>query len=415
MDIDLNVSNYSVDDLKHFFNLNSNNEFDKEMLHNKMLELQDKMILCENVNNEFKRNFTHFLNDATNILLKSLHAEDAMQERKLDNVEIHPTHPIVHIPKEPFVYAQSSQAFQGTVNPLERRIITKILSIDSAFRSSPGTTTSNNFVFQLQTPLHNVISMKLVALELPRLWYSISSQLSNNVFRITLKQMTSLPDVSVIITLPDGNYTNIELQTMLTNYFNNSTNGLAYLSFMINAVTGKTIICMNAVGLTANASTDFYYELDFAGQYSGFGNYIGFNKSHYKVMKTNTYMDSFFQTPTYTYQGYITGESSCGLVDNYMFVIVNDFNYNHETNTISSQTPDGFIGDNVLGRITLDISPDNLLVNNASDKIFKKREYFGPVRIRQLEIKLINKYNKMIDLLNNNFSLALEFQILYSS
>ena len=79
-----------------------------------------------------------------------------------------------------------------------------------------------------------------------------------------------------------------------------------------------------------------------------------------------------------------------------MFVIVNDFNYNHETNTISSQTPDGFIGDNVLGRITLDISPDNLLVNNASDKIFKKREYFGPVRIRQLEIKLINKYNKMI-------------------
>ena len=27
MDIDLNVSNYSVDDLNHFFNLNSNSKF----------------------------------------------------------------------------------------------------------------------------------------------------------------------------------------------------------------------------------------------------------------------------------------------------------------------------------------------------------------------------------------------------
>ena len=380
-----------------------------------MTELQDKIIISENVNNEFKRNFNHFLNDATAILIKSLHVEDAIQERKLDNVEINSTHPIVHIPKEPFMYTQSSQAFQGVVNPLERRIITKILSIDSAFRSSPSTTTSNNFVFQLQTPLHNVISMNLVALELPRLWYSISSQLFNNIFKITLKQMTSLPDVSIIITLPDGNYTNMELMSIIYNYFNNSTIGLNYLGFNINSINSKSFFYMNDVGISENSSTDFYYELDFSEDYSGFGNYLGFNKPYYKVTKANTYADVFFQSPSYTYYGYIIGESSCGLVDNYIFVIVNDFNYNHETNTIVSQTPEGFIGDNVLGRITLDISPDNLLINNSSDKIFKKRDYFGPVRIRQLEIKLINKYNKIIDLLNNNFSFALEFQILYSS
>ena len=380
-----------------------------------MTELQDKIIISENVNNEFKRNFNHFLNDATTILIKSLHVEDAIQERKLDNVEINSTHPIVHIPKEPFMYTQSSQAFQGVVNPLERRIITKILSIDSAFRSSPSTTTSNNFVFQLQTPLHNVISMNLVALELPRLWYSISSQLFNNIFKITLKQMTSLPDVSIIITLPDGNYTNMELMSIIYNYFNNSTIGLNYLGFNINSINSKSFFYMNDVGISENSSTDFYYELDFSEDYSGFGNYLGFNKPYYKVTKANTYADVFFQSPSYTYYGYIIGESSCGLVDNYIFVIVNDFNYNHETNTIVSQTPEGFIGDNVLGRITLDISPDNLLINNSSDKIFKKRDYYGPVRIRQLEIKLINKYNKIIDLLNNNFSFALEFQILYSS
>ena len=196
MDIDLNVSNYSIDDLKRFFNVNNAVKLDEVLLHQKMMDLQDKIIISENVNNEFKRNFNHFLNDATNILLKSLHAEDAMQERKLDNVEFNPTHPIVHIPKDPFIYTQSSEAFQGVVNPLERRIVTKVLSIDSEFRKPlhnklhnpiEQITASNNFMFQLQAPLENVISMKLVALELSRLWYSISSQLSNNSFEIYLQ------------------------------------------------------------------------------------------------------------------------------------------------------------------------------------------------------------------------------------
>ena len=79
MDIDLNVSNYSIDDLKRFFNVNNAMKLDEVLLHQKMMDLQDKIIISENVNNEFKRNFNHFLNDATNILLKSLHAEDAMQ------------------------------------------------------------------------------------------------------------------------------------------------------------------------------------------------------------------------------------------------------------------------------------------------------------------------------------------------
>ena len=408
MDIDLNVSNYSIDDLKRFFNVNNAVKLDEVLLHQKMMDLQDKIIISENVNNEFKRNFNHFLNDATNILLKSLHAEDAMQERKLDNVEFNPTHPIVHIPKDPFIYTQSSEAFQGVVNPLERRIVTKVLSIDSEFRKPlhnklhnpiEQITDSNNFMFQLQTPLENVISMKLVALELPRMWYSISSKMANNSFQIYLQNT----DITLTIVLPDGNYTNAELITSINNYFNNTLNGLEVLNFDINSITGKAFFYVDA-GTPAN----FYYILNFSC--SGFGAYLGFNNKKYTVTMSDTYTNSFLQSPAVTYIGYVTGESTCGLVDNYIFLLVNDFNYNHDTNIISSQTHNGFIGDNVLGRVTLNVSPDN-----CSDKIFKKREYFGPVRIRQLEIKLINKYNKIIDLLNNNFSLALEFQILYSS
>ena len=49
-----------------------------------------------------------------------------------------------------------------------------------------------------------------------------------------------------------------------------------------------------------------------------------------------------------------------------------------------------------------------------SDNILKKREYYGPVRIKKLQISLLNKYGSPIDLLNNNYSISLEFNILYS-
>jgi hypothetical protein len=57
------------------------------------------------------------------------------------------------------------------------------------------------------------------------------------------------------------------------------------------------------------------------------------------------------------------------------------------------------IGNNILGRITLNAFPDTLITNNNSDRILKKREYYGPVRIRQLEVSLTNKYGKLINML----------------
>ena len=289
MDIDLNVSNYSIDDLKRFFNVNTAVKVDEVLLNQKMMELQDRIIISENVNNEFKRNFNHFLNDATTILLKSLHAEDAMQERKLDNVEFNPTHPIVHIPKDPFIYTQSSEAFQGVVNPLERRIVTKVLSIDSEFRKplpnklhnqNDQITASNNFMFQLQAPLENVISMKLVALELPRLWYSISSKLENNSFEVYLQNT----DISLTIVLPDGNYTNAELKTYINNYFNNIQQGLELLNFDINPINGKAFFYVDA-----GTPPPFYYILNFSC--SGFGTYLGFYKQKYNPVPNPVHPD----------------------------------------------------------------------------------------------------------------------------
>ena len=402
MSYDLDINHYNIDELKQFLHITPDTQIDIQTLNVKIDDLRRKIDANTEYDHQFKTKFNVFLNNANRILINSLQAEDT-------TLDYAGEHPVIHIPKTPFVYSNPSECFQGVINPFERRIITKVLSIDSEFRSNPFTN-PNKFVCQLQNPFYNVISMNLVALELPRMWHSVCSQLSNNSFKINLYNMITYPDISITITLPNGNYSNAEMIDVLTNYFLNSTNGLQYLSFNINTVNGLASFYVDPnQSLPGN---DFYYELDFSE--SGLGQYLGFQKPIYKVDTTFVLNDVFFSNPAINYTCFITGESSCGIVDNYIFVVVNDFNNSQEANTIISQTNEGYIGNNVLGRITLNVLPDNLLINNSSDKIFKKREYFGPVRIKQLEIMLINKNNKLISLLNNNFSIALEFQMLYS-
>ena len=53
------------------------------------------------------------------------------------------------------------------------------------------------------------------------------------------------------------------------------------------------------------------------------------------------------------------------------------------------------------------------MINNANDRIFKQRDFLGPVTMRKFSIEILDKFGKLIDLNNNDFSLSLEMTILY--
>lgn len=330
-------------------------------------------------------------------------------------------HPIIEKHVTPFYYSNPSQAFDGVINPLERRIITNVLSLDTEFRENKEIRNSNQAVFTLKNPLYNVISMKLISLELPRMWHSISDLIGNNTMKIELYNVPIYGDSIQTITLPNGNYTNENLVTVINNIFQNTGNGLENLIFNINTITTKSFFYVNYTG---GLPLNFYYVLDFSPKIesqcqsnntSTLGTYLGFDKLKYKVTNTNTYKNIINQVPPITYSGYIESKSSAGInIDNYIFVYINDFNKNHNSNGIVSQTYESLNSDSIIGRISLPTFSDTLIVNNNSDAVYKKREYYGQVRIKQLEISLLNKYGNPIDLLNNNFSLALQFEILYN-
>jgi hypothetical protein len=114
------------------------------------------------------------------------------------------------------------------------------------------------------------------------------------------------------------------------------------------------------------------------------------------------------------FKGYLSSEGAFGNgIDNFVFISVDDFNKSFKNSIISSDG-NSYIGDNVLGRITVTSGTNTVLMDNTSDKIFKQRDFFGPVKIKKIHIKLLNKFGNIINLHHNDYSIALEFTQLYT-
>jgi len=419
--LDLNINNYSLDQLKQLLNIRQTDILNDTLLNSKK-EQYFRMILNDKSIEQNK--VIKIINFITNAI-DHLNKQNTFKHNYGESLNVQTTHPIVSKPETPYFYSNPSIAFDGVINPLERRINSSILSIDTVFRENYKLTNSNKSFFLLKNPLYNVISMKLVSLELPRMWDIISEENGNNIMVIELYNMPNYSDSIQTIILPNGHYTNTELVNCLNNLFNNTGNGLEYLTVIIDPKTSKLIICTknSQIGVSPTIfvvgdptySPTFYYVLDFTGIYSGLGKYLGFNDIKYKVDINNNKLDLINYTSPVEILGYVEGIYSCGIIfDNYIYVNINDFNKNFNSNGVIGQTDNSLVGNNILGRIALNSFPDCLLINNNSDYLLKKRDYYGPVRIRQLEISLINKYGKLINLLNNDYSLTLEFEILYS-
>ena len=70
------------------------------------------------------------------------------------------------------------------LNPVERKTIFKMISIDSQFRENPTQTSATNFTMNLSESIDNVISVKLYSVQIPYTWYTINKSFGSNFFYI---------------------------------------------------------------------------------------------------------------------------------------------------------------------------------------------------------------------------------------
>jgi hypothetical protein len=357
----------------------------------------------------------------------------------------------------------------GDVNAIRHNTITKIVNINSTFREEMVQTLwpnggkdndhcfdprrsankkkykSTDFIIRLPTALDKVVSMKLSSLEIPNTGYVLSSELKNNIFQLTVRSLDGdlkLNNGKYTIEIISGNYTVDDLCEYINKMFADASLWPANKPMGIIVRANETYGRFYFVRFNTRNKNDnlMEFDIDFSLPNESrdirlnLGWMLGFRKCFYNYMDDYNdgadwpYNDSFWPAKTIktsimykpdTIELCPEGIIGEGVIDltgpKYLFLVVNDFN-NSVNNKYTSVLENAMQipASNILARISMQHASNEVGFDDTSDQIQKSREYFGPVTIDKLHIKVIDEYGRIINLNNNDISMLLEFECIYN-
>jgi hypothetical protein len=226
----------------HFFeNDEDNEEYDENEEDNN-----------NNKNNNFKEGFD---NAATTPLFPIVTASSAGHDAATTTYT--PPPPAIPIIK-PFEYSQ------GSLNPLLKETIKRVVSIDSSFRDTNTYKYTTDFTFNLSETLHDVVSLKLYSIHIPYNWYIVNQNYGSNFFYLKgVSNGINNGYFDYKISIPYGNYTAPQLVSFLNNSMTTIKNGNTDVSFGTTAVSyneynGKCSVTMD-IKNTFNETNYYLY------------------------------------------------------------------------------------------------------------------------------------------------------------
>jgi len=425
-DFDFDIKNYTIKNIEDFFKITTSS-YTEDEIEKKVNSMKEKLIACDSLTSEI----TIFLDKASEMLMLNI-------DTPRSNNVIHPKSVDINN-----VYNHKYPS--GLVNPIERQIQTKSLCINSLFRTNYLNSESCSFDYVIPVPIENVISMRVSFIEIPNFWYNISSKRKNNMFTINLfnMQMMGVPldDASHTIIIEDGNYASSVLVEYLNNYFYTNGQGLDFLRVSIDEMNAKVVIRAKHPSDNDQDSiypfeeTNQYYSPDFTFQiifnetpfsnasqkqtqaqsyFKSSANILGFRLNEYTVTRDNSHRNHSLNV---TYEGYLISDFAYGNYQyEYLFLEINDYHNNFTTNTVISLIGNNnYVSDNIIAVIPITGGSNTITYNDSNDGINKSREYFGPVKLSKLSIRILNQYGEPIDCNGYDYFTILEIQQLYNN
>lgn len=324
---------------------------------------------------------------------------------------------------------------KNALNPSDKKIVKRNLNIDTLFRKNYEKTTSTDFLYTLPEPINNVVSLNITAIEIPYVWYSFDERDHSNEFTITIRDCSSVvtgtDTYAHTFRIPSGNYGSADLIAAMNNYFNNLGDGFLYLYFDIEETSSKTIIRVKSFGedqlyndgtlygTYPNCSIDIDFRIESDPTrplYKNAGWMLGFKQATYTIRYDAIGISNYvYLTAVQSFRYYLISESSYGnSLQNYFFIEIDDFHKNFSTNMLMSSTAGSYLGNNIMGRIQVVSGFNTILTNTNNDFVFKIREYFGPIKLEKMWIRILDRFGNPLNINGNDFSMLLEIEQLYS-
>jgi hypothetical protein len=262
--------------------------------------------------------------------------------------------------------------------------------------------------------------MELSAIELPFTFYNISQHNGNNYLYLkiiydpsTILNNNIIHEEKVFI-IPDGNYSANDLINKLNSIISpKDENGIlidpdsifSYIYFKLDITengSGSGKVVIEPFGEKADIIKSIIF--DFTKNINGIsdstniatriGWTLGFNRAYY---------DNNF---------YYIGESIIDCNTNrYIYLSIDDYN-NNSNNSFISLFNQSILNDDIIARISIVDSP-GIAKNNKMLFVTEPRQYFGPVDIQRLRIRLFDEYGRILQMNGANYSFCLKLNLLY--
>jgi hypothetical protein len=421
---DLNITNYTKPELEQLFELPSS--YDESVVEMQETKLRQNIMNDKSIVPLVKTQTLNFISEVKKTLIVNIMSggakgnlinEAAVVAKKYYNFdkELKPSELvssgstfIIDKPVTPYAQSQPGEFYQGTINPLNKRSLRQNINIDTRFRENYYTTQSTNFHLDLPIRLTQVVSLQLSALEMPTSFYAVSGVFGNNFFVLQIDGLDPL-----IVTVPDGNYSYLSLQTYINNFLTNQTvliyQNIQFLSDINtpsgtgSGGSGKMVVAYTTSPTPAFPNFSINFQTDKYGNEDRqtplplkLGWLMGFREGYYE------------NNVAYVSEGVIdlTGPK-------YIYLVIDDFNKSVNDGFYGAFTS-SILNKNILARISLQGSVFSTFTQSNLLLITTSRQYFGPVDIQKIQVQLLDEYGRILNLNNMDYSFCLTFQTLYN-
>lgn len=260
-------------------------------------------------------------------------------------------------------------------------IVKHIVNIDSRFRDPAPDSDAAHFNFRLNTPIRNVLRIRVTSIEMANNYFIFSTYRRNVSIWITFGS----PSMTAAVIIPDGNYLANDMIAALNGVFSGSA--LSWLSVSFDCVTGK----FTFIGTQPFSINTVYCHLntwDRPFDY-GLGYNLGFSRGVFPATDISASMHVVVSNQTAYFAG-----------DPYVFLRVNDFECVRQT-ACGHQF-------GALAKIIISQAKDYMNFDDYTGHHAKEVTFPTPYDLSRFKIQLLDPYGQQIQMDSAQISFSLE-------
>ena len=285
---------------------------------------------------------------------------------------------------------------------------------NTLFRDDFEGSTSTDCTFTLPKRMTNIISLTLSGLQYPN--YSFTFSNSKDTTTIYISEDTTGNEGLVVI--PEGNYTIEQFPQILEKYLNLTIVGFYNIegpnrfTVSIDPYTHFTTIQNSDFTFTMNTAKGHFLKCPMVPSFSAPNSKTGISRQ--TLINTLGYQIGFRQMEYSGQQSY-TSESLFDVsYTDYVYFILNDYCNNQSSNNYS-MFQNQLFDNNILAIIPITTPAFTSTFDNNSNFIYKTRNYFGPVNISKISIKLTNQFGFPINMYSSDYVFCLQTVDIYNN